>query len=257
MRDLVKVALVTGANKGIGFEICRQLGERGITVLVGARDEGRGKEAAGKLVAQGVDAHFVKIDVTDQRSIDQAYSMITYAFGKLDILVNNAGIFLPEDPPSGLDIETMKQVYETNVFGVFRVTKAMLPLLRNSTGGRIVNMSSSLGSLSLNSDPNFELASFLMLGYNSSKTAVNALTVFFANELRDTGIKVSSADPGYCATSLTNFAGSRTPIEGAYTAVKLATLPDDVRSGGSTTITENWIGRGIEEPNRSPITFAG
>jgi NAD(P)-dependent dehydrogenase (short-subunit alcohol dehydrogenase family) len=232
MREQRTIALVTGANKGIGFEICRQLGEKGITVLVGARDESRGIEAADSLVAQGVDAHFVKLDVTDQATIDQAYDKISSTFGRLDILVNNAGIFLQESPPSGLDVETMKEVYETNVFGVFRVTKAMLPLLRGSASGRIVNMSSSLGSLSLNSDPNFELASFLLLGYNSSKTAVNALTVFFANELRDTSIKVSSADPGYCATSLTNFAGSRTPTEGAHTAVRLATLPDDESSGG-------------------------
>ncbi|QMV41919.1 SDR family oxidoreductase [Cohnella cholangitidis] len=228
----VKIALVTGANKGIGFEICRQLGERGITVLVGARDDRKGKEAADKLVAQGIDAHFVKLDVTDQPTIDQAFSHILTTYGRLDILVNNAGIFLPEGAPSDLDIETMKEVYETNVFGVFRVTKAMLPLLRRSASGRIVNMSSSLGSLSLNSDPNFELASFLLLGYNSSKTAVNALTVFFANELKDTSIKVSSADPGYCSTSMTNFSGSRSPQEGAQTAVRLATLPDDESTGG-------------------------
>lgn len=232
MKDGAKIALVTGANKGIGFEICRQLGERGITVLVGARDEKRGEEAAVKLTAQGVDASFVKLDVTDQLTIDHAFSHILSTYGRLDILVNNAGIFLQESEPSSLDVETMKEIYETNVFGVFRVTKAMLPLLRKSVSGRIVNMSSSLGSLSLNSDPNFELASFLVLGYNSSKTAVNALTVFFANELRNTSIKVSSADPGYCSTSMTNYSGSRSPHEGAQAAVRLATLPDDEDSGG-------------------------
>jgi NAD(P)-dependent dehydrogenase (short-subunit alcohol dehydrogenase family) len=232
MRDDAKIALVTGANKGIGFEICRQLGERGITVLVGARDERKGEEAAEKLVAQGVNASFVKLDVTEQSTIDHAFNHILFTYGRLDILVNNAGILLPEGHPSELDVETLKEVYETNVFGVFRVTKTMLTLLRKSASGRIVNMSSSLGSLSLNSDPNFELASFLFLGYNSSKTAVNALTVFFANELKDTSIKVSSADPGYCSTSMTNFAGPRSPREGAQTAVRLATLPDEESSGG-------------------------
>ena len=226
------IALVTGANKGIGFEICRQLGERGVTVLVGARDERRGEEAADKLVALGVDARFVRLDVTDQASIDRAGDWIASTFGRLDILVNNAGIFLPEGLPSELDVDTMKAVYETNVFGVFRVTKAMLPFLRRSPSGRIVNMSSSLGSLGCQSDPNFELASFLVLAYNSSKTAVNAMTVMFANELRGTNIKVSSADPGYCATSLTNYGGSRSPAEGARAAVRLATLPDDEPSGG-------------------------
>ncbi|MCD9022090.1 SDR family oxidoreductase [Cohnella silvisoli] len=226
------IALVTGANKGIGFEIARQLGERGITVLVGARNEKRGEEAVQKLIAQGVNAYFVPLDVTDQQTIDDAAAHILTTFGKLDILINNAGIFLQESPPSSLDVETMKAVYDTNVFGVFRVTKAMIPLLRRSESGRIVNMSSSLGSLGLNSDPNFELASFLVLGYNSSKTAVNAMTVFFANELRGTSIKVSSADPGYCATSMTNYSGSRSPQEGAQTAVRLATLPSEEATGG-------------------------
>ncbi len=232
MNEQRKVALITGANKGIGFETGRQLGEQGITVLIGARDGKRGEEAVGKLVAQGVNAHMVRLDVTDQDAIDQAYEYILSTFGRLDILVNNAGIFLQEGSPSGLDVDTMKTVYETNVFGVFRVTKAMLPLLSKSESGRIVNMSSSLGSLGLNSDPNFELASFLLLGYNSSKTAVNALTVFFANELRETSIKVSSADPGYCATSMTGFSGPRSPEEGARTVVRLATLPAEEATGG-------------------------
>jgi len=232
MTDHAKVALVTGANKGIGYEICRQLGEQGITVIVGARNEQRGEEAVNQLLAQGVKAYFVQIDVTDQLMVERAYEWISSTFGRLDILVNNAGVFLQEGLPSGLDVELMKEIYETNVFGVFRVTKAMLPLLRNSAGGRIVNLSSGLGSLTLNSDPDFEFASFLVLGYNSSKTAVNAMTVFFANELRGTKIKVNSADPGYCATSMTNYASPRSPAEGAKEAVRLATLPDEEESGG-------------------------
>lgn len=230
--DNSTVALVTGGNQGIGFEICRQLGQLGITVIVGAREESKGQQAVDKLIAEGVRASAVKLDVTDQTTVDQAREVVASTFGKLDILVNNAGIFLPEGLPSETDVNNLKEVYETNFFGVFRVTKAMIPLLRQSEAGRIVNMSSSLGSLSLNGDPDFELASFLVLGYNSSKTAVNALTVFFANELRDTKIKVNSADPGYCATNMTQYAGNRSPAEGARAAVRLATLPDEETSGG-------------------------
>jgi len=231
MAGFERIALVTGANKGIGYEIARQLGQQGITVLIGARDEARGHEAASRLRAEGIKAEHVRLDVLDHLTIDRAAGYIEGKYGKLDILVNNAGIFLQEKPPSENDVATLLQVYDTNVFGVFQTTQAMLPLLRKSEGGRIVNMSSSLGSLTLNSDPGFELASFLVLGYNSSKTAVNALTVFFANELRNTPIKVNSADPGYCATDMTGHAGSRSPAEGAFAAVRLATLPPDGPTG--------------------------
>lgn len=226
-----RIALVTGANKGIGMEIAKQLGQQGVMILLGARNQERGQEAASLLRAEGIAAQYLMLDVTDQESIDEAAAYIADAFGKLDILVNNAGIYIMEKQPSEMDFSTLSQVYDTNVFGVFRTTKAMLPLLRKSDAGRIVNMSSSLGSLTLNSDPNFELASFLALGYNSSKTAVNALTVFFANELKNTRIKVNAADPGYCATDMTGFAGSRTPAQGANAAVRLATLPPDGPTG--------------------------
>ncbi|MFC5406059.1 SDR family oxidoreductase [Cohnella soli] len=232
MDNVQLVALVTGANKGIGFEIARQLGKLGITVLIGARDQERGKEAERLLVKEGIDAQFIQVDVTDQPAVDDAAAAIREQFGKLDILVNNAGILVDEKPPSNYDIRSMRAVYETNVFGVFRTTKAMVPLLLASEQGRIVNLSSSLGSLTLNSDPNFELASFLMIGYNSSKAAVNALTVFYANDLRETAIKVNAADPGYCATALNGFTGLRTPEEGARTAVWLATLSSDGPTGG-------------------------
>ncbi|WP_276356888.1 SDR family oxidoreductase [Cohnella caldifontis] len=232
MNGTLKVALVTGANKGIGYEIAKQLGEKGITVLIGARDAARGQEAERSLKDQGIEARFVRLDVTDQPSIDEAYHYIADKFGKLDILVNNAGIFLEEPLPSRNDVGTMQQVFDTNLFGVFRVTKAMLPLIRLSEQGRIVNASSSLGSLTLMGDPNFELAPFLVLGYNTSKTAVNALTRFFANELMDTPIKVNAADPGYCATEMNGFTGYRAPQQGARAAVWLATLPADGPTGG-------------------------
>jgi NAD(P)-dependent dehydrogenase (short-subunit alcohol dehydrogenase family) len=226
------VALVTGANKGIGYEIARQLGEKGITVLVGARDPIRGNEAVGKLKAEGISAQFISLDVTCQKAIDEAASYIGDKFGKLDILVNNAGVFMEEKVPSALDIETLTTVFETNVFGVFRTTKAMIPLLLKSDKARIVNISSSLGSLTLHSDPDFELGSFLVLGYNTSKTAVNALTLFFAKELKNTTIKVNSADPGYCATEMNGFSGHKTPQQGAQTPMRLATLPEDGPTGG-------------------------
>ncbi|CAI6087438.1 SDR family oxidoreductase [Cohnella sp. JJ-181] len=232
MTENRKIALVTGGNQGIGYEICRQLGAAGVHVLVGARDPARGAEAARKLAAAGADAASIRMDVTDPGEVAKAAESVAQRYGRLDILVNNAGVLLPEDRPSGSGAELVRQVYETNVFGVVRVTKAMLPLLRKSTGGRIVNMSSSLASLQLHGDPSFELGAFLMLGYNSSKTAVNALTVMWAKELAESGIKVNAADPGYCATAMTGYASPRTPAEGARAPVRLALLPDDGPSGG-------------------------
>lgn len=235
MAQSSKIALITGANKGIGFEIARQLGALGIIVLVGARDQGRGDEAARKLKTEGIEASAIHIDATSQATINAAASFILEAYGKLDILVNNAGISLREGrvPPSELDIEVFRSMYETNVFGVFAVTKAMLPLLRRSDAGRIVNMSSSMGSLTLNSDPNsFYVQMPPLLAYNSSKTAVNAITVFFANELRKTSIKVNSVNPGYVATDLNDHTGFLTPEQGAKTPVMYATLPVDGPTGG-------------------------
>jgi NAD(P)-dependent dehydrogenase (short-subunit alcohol dehydrogenase family) len=227
-----KIALITGANKGIGLEIARQLGTQGITVLLGVRDEKRGHEAAETLQAEHIDAHVVQLDVTNQNTIDTAATYIDSEFGKLDILVNNAGIAIDTVPPSQLDIEDLRRTYDTNVFGVFAVTKAMLPLLRKSDAGRIVNMSSGLGSLTQNSDPNYEYAQIKILAYNSSKTALNAMTIQFAHELKDTPIKVNSADPGYVATDINDHRGTRTVQQGATAAVRLATLPADGPTGG-------------------------
>lgn len=225
------IALITGANKGIGLEIARQLGTQGITVLIGARDEKRGSVAAEKLQAENIDAHAVQLDVTNQQSIDAAAKHIESKFGKLDILVNNAGIAIDNAPPSQLDMEILRRTYDTNFFGVFAVTKAMLPLLHKSQAGRIVNISSGLGSLTQNSDPNYEYAQIKYLAYNSSKTALNAMTVQFAHELKDTPIKVNSADPGYVATDINNNNGPRTVQQGASTPVRLATLPADGPTG--------------------------
>ncbi len=229
-----KVALITGANKGLGKEIARQLGAQGMTVLLGARDEGRGNEAASELKGQGVDARAVRLDVTDEASVGEAARQIEREFGRLDVLVNNAGISLDGGPSSALslDVDTLRRTYETNVFGVFAVTKAMLPLLRKSETGRIVNMSSGLGSLTENSDPQGQYANIKPLAYNSSKAALNMITVIFAVELKDTPIKVNAADPGYTATDLNGHSGPRTVQQGATIAVRLATLPADGPTGG-------------------------
>ncbi|MEH2147736.1 SDR family NAD(P)-dependent oxidoreductase [Nostoc sp.] len=164
-----KVALITGANKGIGYEIARQLGSRGATVLIASRDIRRGEEAANKLRLNQIDARSVQLDVIDQKTIDSTSEQIESEFGKLDILVNNAGIISEGDrlPPSQVDIETLRHTYETNVFGVFAVTKALLPLLKKSKAGRIVNLSSGLGSLTQNSDPNYEFTDFKYLAYTA------------------------------------------------------------------------------------------
>jgi NAD(P)-dependent dehydrogenase (short-subunit alcohol dehydrogenase family) len=228
----VKIALVTGANKGIGFEIARQLGGQGMFTLVGSRDEERGLAAAGELTAQGLSAAAVAIDVTDDASISRAAKEIGQRYGHLDVLVNNAGITGSfRGAPSEVTPDQLRQVYDTNVFGVVAVTNAMLPLLRRSPAGRIVNMSSGLGSLAQSSDPGSEFGSYNLITYQSSKTALNAVTVGYAKELRETPIKVNAADPGFTATDLNNHRGYRTVEQAAVIAVRLATLGADGPTG--------------------------
>jgi NAD(P)-dependent dehydrogenase (short-subunit alcohol dehydrogenase family) len=235
MSEVSKIALITGANKGIGFEIARQLGAQGITILAGVRDQARGEAAVQQLRAETIDATAVHLDVTNQVTIDAAAAFIEQAYGKLDILVNNAGISVREGstPPSELALEAVRTTFATNVFGVFAVTKAMLPLLRRSGAGRIVNLSSEVGSLSINSDST-SFAAHLppTLAYNASKTALNALTVFFARELQNTPIKVNSVSPGFVATDLNGHSGFLTPEQGAKVPVAFATLPVDGPTGG-------------------------
>ncbi|MEU9829785.1 SDR family oxidoreductase [Micromonospora chersina] len=224
-----QIALVTGANKGIGFATARQLGERGMTVLVGARDTDRGQAAEKALRENGADAHFIQLDVTDDESVARAAKRISDEFGRLDILVNNAGIAAINrlEPPSGTSLDLLREVYETNVFGVVAVTNALLPLLRQAPAARIVNVSSEVGSLAIMSDPTHPLYPFISITYPSSKTALNMVTTMYAKELRDSSIKVNAANPGYCATDLNNNEGFRTPEQGAEVTVHLATLPDD------------------------------
>ncbi|MER7008049.1 SDR family oxidoreductase [Dactylosporangium sp. NPDC000555] len=228
------IGLVTGANKGIGFEIAAQLGALGWTVVVGARDTGRRETAVEKLRAAGIDAVSVPLDVTDQDSVSAAAAAIDRGFGRLDVLVNNAGIIggTPQ-APSTVDLATVHRAVDTNVYGVIRVTNAMLPLLRRSSAPRIVNMSSSVGSFAEQLDPGGPLAGMpASAAYVPSKAFLNAVTVQYAKELRDTGVLVNAGCPGYCATDLNNYTGFRTPAQGAVIAVRLATLPADGPSGG-------------------------
>ena len=227
-----RVAVVTGANKGIGLEIARQLAREGMTVFIGARDPERGRAAAEKLRAEGLDARALPLDVTDDASVAAAAALVEKDAGRLDVLVNNAGIAIDNGPPSRVSLDVVRRTYETNVFGVVRTTQAMLPLLRRSDAGRIVNLSSGLGSLARNSDPSWDYASVKFLAYNSSKTALNMITVQFAYELRDTPIKVNAADPGYVATDMNRHQGVRTVEQGAATPVRLALLPPDGPTGG-------------------------
>jgi NAD(P)-dependent dehydrogenase (short-subunit alcohol dehydrogenase family) len=223
-----QTALVTGANKGIGFEIARLLSERGITTMIGARDPDRGRAAAAKLGQP-----FVRLDVTEPASVQAAAQWIEGKYGTLDILVNNAGTAVPppEGQPSGTSLEAIRRVYETNVFGVVTVTNAMLPLMRKSPAGRIVNQSSELGSKARMLDQHSPLWQVNNMPNCSSKAALNMVTVTYAKELWDTPIKVNACDPGWCDTDGNGHTGFRTAAQGAEIGVRLATLGEEGPTG--------------------------
>jgi NAD(P)-dependent dehydrogenase (short-subunit alcohol dehydrogenase family) len=227
------IALITGANKGIGYEIAAGLGALGWSVGVGARDEKRREAAVERLRESGVDAFGVPLDVTDDASVTAAAQLIEEQAGRLDVLVNNAAITggMPQEP-TRVDPATIRTVVETNVIGVVRVTNAMLPLLRRSGSPRIVNMSSSVGSLTRQSGAGAEQTTGpIAVAYAPSKTFLNAVTVQYARELSGTNILINAGCPGYVATDLNGFRGVRTPEQGAAIAITLATLPDDGPTG--------------------------
>ena len=227
------VALITGANKGLGLEIAKQLGGKGCTVLLGVRSPQRGEDAAAFLRSQGLDAHALTLDVTHPPSARRAHDFIKREYGKLDILVNNAGVMHePTLRPSEVPVDTLRATFETNFFGVVEVTQALLPLLLLSEAGRIVNVSSSLGSHALHADPKGPYANYLVLGYDASKSALNMFTVELAAELRDTAVKVNSACPGWVKTDMGGAEAPGTVQQGADTPVWLAMLPADGPSGG-------------------------
>ena len=241
------VALVTGANQGIGFQIAKDLASHGFTVLVGSRNFERGGAAAEEV---GPDALALQLDVTDQASIAAAAERIRKEFGRLDVLVNNAAIsntsMLPgmsveeyskATRPSVVSLDEVRAVFETNVFGVLAVYQAMLPLLREAPAARIVNVSSGAGSLTMNADPAFPWRSIFGPVYSASKTALNAMTLAMAIELEPTGIKVNAVSPGYTKTKLNNYTGTETVEEGAREAVRVALLGPDGPTGTFTHAT--------------------
>ncbi|MBB3675014.1 SDR family NAD(P)-dependent oxidoreductase [Modestobacter versicolor] len=227
--DDTRTALVTGANKGIGYAIAAGLGELGLRVAVGARHDARRAEAVARLRAAGVDAFGVALDVTSDDSVAAAAAVIERTAGRLDVLVNNAGISGRTDggaqDPTTLDLDVVRTVLDTNVFGVVRVTNAMLPLLGRAQSPRIVNVSSTMGSLTLQPGP-------VMAAYSPSKTMLTSLTTQYARRLAGTAVIVNAACPGYVATDFTGFDGERTPEQGAAVVIRLATLPDDGPRGG-------------------------
>ena len=225
-----KVALVTGANKGIGYEIAAGLGRLGFTVGVGVRDEGRRQEAVAKLQAVGVEVFGVSLDVTDDASVTAAAGLLEERTGQLNVLVNNAGVTggWPQEPTT-ISLDKVRTAVETNVIGVMRVTNAMLPLLRRSASPRIVNLSSHVGSLGLQSNADLDLGG-ITGAYAPSKTFLNAVTIQYAKELAGTNILINNACPGYVMTDFNNGGGTVTAEQGAAVAIRLATLPD----GGPT-----------------------
>lgn len=237
-----KVALVTGANKGIGRGAAEQLAALGMTVLIGARDRQRGETTATELRAAGGDVHALTLDVTDPDTIETAAKQLEERFGHLDVLINNAGItgsgqVSPQDAhdqvPSTIDLAMVRAVFETNVFGVIAVTNAMLPLLRRSPTPRIVNVSSHASSLTLTSDPDGPFAALLpSAAYSPSKSALTALTVQYANELRKDGILVNAVAPGFVATDSNDHTGLLTVAQGAAVLVRMATLGPDGPTAG-------------------------
>jgi len=229
-----KIALVTGANKGIGFETARQLGKQGIHVIVAARDAAKAEAASLALKSDGIGTEALTLDVTNERSIVEAAKTIGAKHGRLDILINNAGVLLDasDKKPSEQGLEVWRKTFDTNVFGLIAVTNALLPLLKQAPAARIVNLSSILGSNSLHQQPDSGIYDFKLPAYNVSKSAVNAWTVHLAHELKDTAIKVNAAHPGHVQTDM---GGAHAPMaitEGAITSVQLATLTAEGPTGG-------------------------
>jgi NAD(P)-dependent dehydrogenase (short-subunit alcohol dehydrogenase family) len=228
-----KTALVTGANKGIGREIARQLGHKGYSVWLGCRDAERGEQAAAALRKEGLHAQVLTLDVTNDASVKAAALTYGKTSDTLDVLVNNAGVATGGvAAPSEASLDDMRAVYEVNVFGPVRVTQAFVPFLRRTGQGRIVMMSSSLGSIGEQLDMTSGTYGVNLLGYNSSKSALNMITVSFAKDLAAHGIKVNAANPGYVATDLNGNQGYRSVEQGATIAVHLATLGPMGPTGG-------------------------
>jgi NAD(P)-dependent dehydrogenase (short-subunit alcohol dehydrogenase family) len=234
-----KIAFITGGNRGLGFQTALELKNAGVKVVIGSRDLSKGKEAVARLRAAGVDADVLQFDITKAADAKAAYDYFNSKYGRLDILVNNAGIAGgtfpgtgPEHSAAEVPLELLRKVFETNFFAQVALTDALLPLIKKSPAGRIVNLSSIIGSLTLHADPTSSIYDAKSFAYDASKTALNAFTVHLAWDLRDTKVKVNSAHPGWVKTDM---GGPNAPMElseGGKTSAALATLPDDGPTGG-------------------------
>lgn len=234
-----KIAFITGGNRGLGFQTALDLKDEGVKVVIGSRDPKQGEKAVARLRDAGVDADAIQFDITKAADYQAAYDFFNSKYGRLDILVNNAGIAGgsfpgtgPEHSASNVPVDLLHKVFETNFFAPVALTKTLLPLLKKSPAGRIVNLSSILGSLTLHADPESPIYNYKSFAYDASKTALNAFTIHLAYELRDTNIKVNSAHPGWVKTDM---GGEQAPMElseGSKTSVALATLPDNGPTGG-------------------------
>lgn len=227
------IALVTGANKGIGFQIARGLGQAGQFVLLGARSRPKGEKAAASLRAEGLSVEFLPLDVTDSNSISAATSAVESSYGRLDTLINNAGIAKGSETgnTSDVSVSVMREVYETSVFGVLAVSNAFIPLLLRTESPQIINLSSEIGSIATSLRADSPLWPLQAGAYGSSKTALNMLTVSYAKEFWGTALSVNAVTPGYCATDMNGHTGWRTAEQGAQAAIALATMKSDVPTG--------------------------
>jgi NAD(P)-dependent dehydrogenase (short-subunit alcohol dehydrogenase family) len=237
-----QIALITGGNRGLGLQTARELGRLGIPTVLGVRDLAEGASAARRLESEGFVADIVHLDVADPATHAAAYLELEHRYRKLDILINNAGVWresptssssVPDDNrTSSLAIEILRETFETNFFGVIQLTQRLLPLIRKAPAGRIVNVSSIMGSLTLHSDPASSIYPHKVFAYDTSKTALNAFTVHLAHELKDTPIKVNSAHPGWVRTDMGGELADLDISEGGKTSAWLATLPADGPTGG-------------------------
>jgi len=236
-----KVAFITGANRGLGLETARALGKQGIVVVLASRDREKGEASAAKLRDEGITAESLGFDLTKSQDYQNASDYFAKKYGRLDILVNNAGVWKESDtsspssvpkPASAVSPEILRETFETNFFATVALTQKLLPLIRKAPAGRIVNVSSILGSLTLHADPASPIYAFKVFAYDASKAALNAFTVHLAYELRDTKIKVNSAHPGWVKTDMGGPNATMEVSEGGKTSAQLATLPEDGPTGG-------------------------
>jgi NAD(P)-dependent dehydrogenase (short-subunit alcohol dehydrogenase family) len=232
----IKVAFITGGNRGLGLETARQLGKMGIKAVIGSRDLEKGKKVAATLRAEGADVEAIRFDLTQPAHYQEAYNYFDKQYGKLDILINNAAITKETlghpNNTSTISLATVRETFETNFFGTVELTQKLLPLIKKAPAGRIVNLSSLLGSLTQHSDPDSLIYSRKLFAYDTSKVALNSFTIHLAHELKDTKIKVNSADPGWVKTDMGTQEAPLEIPDGAKTSVRLATLPADGPTGG-------------------------